>query len=195
MYIKVKKQNHFFNLLEGSTLTVAHFYNKDIGEFNNQRLMELQNNHKKAIEKYNEISSIAFSIVSFLGSKNSAYYLRLLEEERSRMVSSAYELDTFESDLAYLLLSGIISFEECESLGFDNDYIRNLLEEYKKQVENPYVEYYYNEKTNRVSKYTEDARLLDLPYIPHEVKKIIEKENETKLDLNDDEKPKQYRRV
>ena len=85
--------------------------------------------------------------------------------------------------------------EECESLGFDNDYIRNLLEEYKKQVENPYVEYYYNEKTNRVSKYTEDARLLDLPYIPHEVKKIIEKENETKLDLNDDEKPKQYRRV
>ena len=63
------------------------------------------------------------------------------------MMSCLNKMDTFESNLAYLLISGIINLEKSKQLGFNSDYIRNLLEQYKKQVENPYVEYYYNEKT------------------------------------------------
>ena len=46
MHIKVKEQNHFLNLLNDSALAMAYFHNKDMGEFNNQRLIELQNNYK-----------------------------------------------------------------------------------------------------------------------------------------------------
>ena len=44
MHIKVKNQSHFLNLMEDSILATAYFHNKDIDEFNNQRLLELQKN-------------------------------------------------------------------------------------------------------------------------------------------------------
>ena len=46
MHIKVKNQSHFLNLMEDSILATAYFHNKDIDEFNNQRLLELQNDYK-----------------------------------------------------------------------------------------------------------------------------------------------------
>ena len=47
MHIKVKNQSLFLNLMEDSILATAYFHNKDIDEFNNQRLLELQNDYKK----------------------------------------------------------------------------------------------------------------------------------------------------
>ena len=58
MHIKVKEQNHFLNLLNDSALAMAYVHNKDMGEFNNQRLIELQNNYKKAKAKYNQKLSL-----------------------------------------------------------------------------------------------------------------------------------------
>lgn len=65
MHIKVKNQSLFLNLMEDSILATAYFHNKDIDEFNNQRLLELQNDYKKAKAKYNQESSL-LSITSFL---------------------------------------------------------------------------------------------------------------------------------
>lgn len=189
MHIKVKEQNHFLNLLNDSALAMAYFHNKDMGEFNNQRLIELQNNYKKAKAKYNQKLSL-LSIASFLGFENRTYNLALkIEQEHRKMMSSLCKLDIFESNLAYLLVSGIINFEKCEKLGFNSDYVRNLLEQYKKQAEKPYVEYYYDEKTGTTSAQTENGKLLILPYTPPEVRSKI-KEKQAKLRLNGKVMPK-----
>lgn len=176
MYIKEKKQNHFLNLMNDPTLAVVYFHNKDMDEFNNQRLMELQNSYKNAKTKYNQKLSL-LSIASFLGLENKTYNLSLkVEQEHKKMINSLREIDIFESNLAYLLICGIISFENCKQLGFDGDYVRNMLEQYKKQAENPYVEYYCDEKTGTTSVQTENGEILILPYTPHEVSnKIKEK--------------------
>lgn len=176
MHIKVKNQSHFLNLMEDPFLATVYFHNKDIDEFNNQRLIELQNDYKKAKAKYNQKSSL-LSITSFLGLDTKTYNLsKTVEQEHKKMMSCLNKIDTFESNLAYLLISGIINLEKSKQLGFNSDYIRNLLEQYKKQVENPYVEYYYNEKTGTTSVETENGKSLILPYTPHEVSnKIKEK--------------------
>ena len=176
MHIKEKNQSHFLNLMEDPVLATAYFHNKDIDEFNNQRLIELQSDYKKAKAKYNQKSSL-LSITSFLGLDTKTYNLsKKVEQEHKKMMSCLNKIDTFESNLAYLLISDIINIEKSKQLGFNSDYIRNLLEQYKKQVENPYVEYYYNEKTGTTSVQTENGKSLILPYTPHEVSnKIKEK--------------------
>lgn len=176
MHIKVKKQSYFLDLMNNPTLAAGSFHNKDMGEFNNQRLIELQNNYKKAKTRYNQ-NSFLLSIALFLGLKNKTYNLALkLEQEHKEMMSRLRNIDIFESELAYLLISGIISFEECKQLGFNSDHVRNLLEQYKKQIENSCVEYDYYEKTGKTSVQTENGKLLILPYAPSGVsKKIKEK--------------------
>ena len=132
MYIKEKKQNHFLNLMNDPTLAVVYFHNKDMDEFNNQRLMELQNSYKNAKTKYNQKLSL-LSIASFLGLENKTYNLSLkVEQEHKKMINSLREIDIFESNLAYLLICGIISFENCKQLGFNGGYVRTMLEQYKK---------------------------------------------------------------
>ena len=114
------------------TLAVVYFHNKDMDEFNNQRLMELQNSYKNAKTKYNQKLSL-LSIASFLGLENKTYNLSLkVEQEHKKMINSLREIDIFESNLAYLLICGIISFENCKQLGFNGGYVRNMLEQYKK---------------------------------------------------------------
>ena len=114
------------------TLAVVYFHNKDMDEFNNQRLMELQKSYKNAKTKYNQKLSL-LSIASFLGLENNTYNLSLkVEQEHKKMINSLREIDIFESNLAYLLICGIISFENCKQLGFNGGYVRNMLEQYKK---------------------------------------------------------------
>ena len=176
MHIKVKKQSHFLNLMEDPVLATAYFHNKDIDEFNNQRLIELQKDYKKAKAKYNQKSSL-LSITSLLGLDTKTYNLsKKAEQEHKKMVSCLNKIDTFESNLAYLLISGIINLEKSKQLGFNSDYVRNLLEQHKKLAENPYVEYYHDEKTGTTAMQTESGKLLILPYTPSSVgKKIKEK--------------------
>lgn len=170
MHIKVKKQSYFLDLMNDPTLAAVSFHNKDMGKFNNQRLIELQNNYKKAKTRYNQ-NSFLLSIALFLGLENKTYNLALkLEQEHKKMMSRLRDIDIFESELAYLLISGIISFEKCKQLGFNSDYVRNLLEQYKKQIENPYVEYDCYEKTGTTSVQTENGKLLILPYTPYTIK-------------------------
>lgn len=44
MYIRIKKNNHFLNLLTNSELAQRYFLNKNVEEFNNSRLNDLQVN-------------------------------------------------------------------------------------------------------------------------------------------------------
>ena len=173
MHIKVKKQSHFLNLMQEPILATAYFRNEDINKFNNQRLIELQNEYKKAKAKYNQKLSL-LSITSFLGLDTKTYNLsKKVEQEHKKMMSCLNKIDTFESNLAYLLISGIINLEKSKQLGFNSDYVRNLLEQHKKLAENPYVEYYYDEKRGTTSMQTESDNLLILPYTPFEVGKKI----------------------
>lgn len=192
MHIKVKKQSHFLNFMEDSVLATAYFHNKDIDEFNNQRLMELQKDYKKAKAKYNQKSSL-LSITSLLGFDTKTYNLsKKAEQEHKKMMSCLNKIDTFESNLAYLLISGIINLEKSKQLGFNSDYVRNLLEQHKKLAENPYVEYYYVEKTGTTAMQTESGKLLILPYTPHEVSNKI-KEKRAKVPVISDKPTPRYR--
>lgn len=190
MHIKVKNQSLFLNLMEDSILATAYFHNKDIDEFNNQRLLELQNDYKKAKEKYNQESSL-LSITSFLGLDTKTYNLsKKVEQEHKKMMSCLNKIDTFESNLAYLLISGIINLEKSKQLGFNSDYVRKLLEKHKKLAENPYVEYYYDEKTGTTAMQTESGKLLILPYTPHSVAKQIEEKRANVPFISEKERPR-----
>ena len=115
-----------------------------------------------------------------------------MEQEHKKMISCLNKIDIFESNLAYLLISGIINLEKSKQLGFNSDYIRNLLEQYKKQVHNPYIEYYYNENAGTTSVQTENGKSLILPYTPHEVSNKI-KEKRAKVPAISEKKTPRYR--
>lgn len=65
MYIRIKKNNHFLNLLANRESAQRYFLNKNVEEFNNSRLNELQVNLRKAKRKYSRMSSV-LSIAYFL---------------------------------------------------------------------------------------------------------------------------------
>ena len=130
MNVKAKKNNHFLNLLEDRKLAEQYFSGKNMTEFNSLQLIKLQKNCKMIKTKYSQKLWL-LSIYSFLGLENYDLALKT-EHEHKKMMSSIRDLDVFESNLSYLLISGIISYEQCKQLGFDSDYIENLLEKYKK---------------------------------------------------------------
>ena len=98
-------------------------------------------------KKYNFVAQL-LSVSKFVGIdsliKKSA--LRL-EKERKRLFSAKNELEVFESNLAYLILSEKIAFPD--ELGFSSEYVKKLLTNKKKEVENYTVEYSYNESTGK----------------------------------------------
>ncbi len=176
MYIKVKKHNHFLNLLEDSELAQGYFLGKDVEEFNNSRLNELQNMLKKARRRYSRMSSV-LSITHFLKVENRINVASKVEESHQELDDIVHELEIFESNLAYLIISETITVDDCcKKNNLDPIYLRNLLEKYKKQVANPFLEYDYDENTDQVSEITEDGKCIVLPYIPYAVKDMIDKE-------------------
>lgn len=192
MHIRVKNQSHFLNLMEDPILATIYFHNKNINEFNNQRLIELQNDYKKAKAKYNK-KLFLLSITSFLGLDTKTYNLsKKVEQEHKKVINCLNKIDIFDSNLSYLFISGIINLEKSKQLGFSSDYIKNLLEQYKKQVENPYIEYYYNENSGTTSMQTENGKSLILPYTPHEIGNKI-KEKRAKVPVIGNKSTPRYR--
>ena len=130
MIITNRINTHFTNLIGDENFANAYFLNKSIDDFSVERLHDL------------------LSVSKFVGSdsliKKSA--LRL-EKERKRLFSAKNELEVFESNLAYLILSEKIAFPD--ELGFSSEYVKELLTNKKKEVENSTVEYSYNESTGR----------------------------------------------
>lgn len=176
MYITIKKHNHFLNLLEDSELAQGYFLGKDICEYNNNKLNELQANLGSSKRIYTIMSSV-LSITRFFRIDNLVGTSSKVERKHQELEDSIQELEIFESNLAYLIISGSISIEDCcRKNNFDPVYLRNLLEKYKKQVAKPFIEYDYDENTGRVSEITEDGKCVVLPYIPHVIRKKIDEE-------------------
>ena len=175
MYIRIKKHNHFLNLLANSELAQGYFLNKNVEEFNNSRLNELQANLRKAKRKYSRMSSV-LSIAHFFKAEKRINIVSKLEMKHQELEDSVHELEIFESNLAYLIISELINIDDCcKKNNLDPGYLRDLLEKSKKQVARSFLEYDYDENTGQVSEITEDGKCIILPYIPYAVKNEIDK--------------------
>lgn len=184
MYVKERIKNHFLNLLGDKELAALYFYNKDIvQEFKNENFIELEKNVKKSERKYDVYFNIYY-LVNYLG-------LDILVGKTTKNLASAEkmyskssnELDIFKSNLAYLIISGILKLENAQVMGYSKEFIEAFLVYYKNLAKNPYNEYYYNENNGRTSMIDEKGRRVILPYTPHSVlEKINEKESQ--LDTN-----------
>ena len=116
MIITNRINTHFTNLIGDENFANAYFLNKSIDDFSVERLHGLEKKYDSASKKYNFVAQI-LSDSKFVGIdsliKKSA--LRL-EKERKRLFSAKNELEVFESNLAYLILSEKIAFPD-ESTG------------------------------------------------------------------------------
>lgn len=184
MYVKERIKNHFLNLIGDKELAALYFYNRDIiDEFNKNNFTELEKNVKKFERKYDIYFNI-YNLVNYLGvdslvekvTKNLAKTDKLYRK-------SMNELYVFKSNLAYLIVSGILELENVLVMGYTEEFIKEFLLPYQYQADNPYNKYYYNENNGRTSMIDEKGRGMILPYTPHSVlEKINEKESQ--LDTN-----------
>lgn len=181
MYVKEKVKNHFLNLLGDKELACVYFYGRDIvEEFNNNKLIELEKNVKKSKNKYDKFLNL-YSLVNYLEIESLVEKItKNLSRTQKLYSKSKNELDIFKSNLAYLIISGILKLENAQLMGYSKDFIEEFLVPYKSQADNPYNEYYYNENNGKTSMVTEKGSSLILSYTPHAVlKKLKEKESES----------------
>ena len=147
MIITYRINTHFTILIGDENFANAYFLNKSIDDFSVERLHDLEKKYDSASKKYNFVAQL-LSVSKFVGIdsliKKSALRLK---KERKRLFSAKNELEVFESNLAYLILSEKITFPD--ELGFSSEYVKELLTNKKKEVENSTVEYSYNESTGR----------------------------------------------
>ena len=97
---------------------------------------------------------------------------------------SMNELDIFKSNLAYLIISGILNLETAQIMGYSKKFIEEFLVSYQSQVEDLYNEYYFNENNGRTSIVNEKGSSIILPYTPDAVLEKLN-EKESKLYAND----------
>lgn len=149
MMITNKINTHFTNLIEDKDFATAYFSLKSDNDYSVERLRELERNVNSAIKKYH-FGSQLLSVATFTGAESLIKESALRLEKGCKALSSAEnELEIFESNLAYLILSGIIASPD--KLGFSSEYVKELLEKKKNELENSTVKYYYDESTGRTS--------------------------------------------
>lgn len=147
MTITDKINTHFTNLISDENLANVYFLNKTADDYNVERLHELKINYDSATKKYN-FGAQLLSISIFVGAESLIKKSALrLEKEHKRLSIAKNELEIFESNLAYLILSGKIA--SLDELGFSSEYVKELLEKKKKELNNSTVEYSYDESTGR----------------------------------------------
>ena len=169
MKIEQKVKTHFTNLIEDEVFSTTYFLNKSYDNYNVEELNQLQNKVAIARKKYHFTLNL-LSLAQFIDDKKlmSKTALRL-ENKRKNFLRCSNELEIFESNLAYLILSGKI--KSAEKLGFSSEYIKNLLHTKNRELKDSVVEYHYDSSTYKTSKVV-NGKLIILPYIP----KVVEKE-------------------
>lgn len=181
MYVKEKIKNHFLNLLGDKELARVYFYGRDIvEEFNNDKLIELEKNVKKFESRYDKSLNL-YSLVNFLGIESLVEKItKNLSRSQKSYSKSMNELDVFKSNLAYLIISGVLKLENAQVMGYNKEFIEEFLIPYQNQADNPCNQYYYNENNGTTSMITEKGSSIILPYTPHAVlEKLKEKESES----------------
>lgn len=170
MIVKEEINSYFLNLLENKELAVAHFYGKDISEYNKNRLAELQSTLETEKELYNIMASL-LSVTRFFKIDNLVDIASKVEKQNQRVESSIRALSIFEFDLAFLIFLGILDVEKAKKLGFDKEYINELLANFK-MSETSYNKYYFDERTGKTAQITKSGVIV-LPYTPDAVSDAI----------------------
>lgn len=176
MYAKERIKNHFLNLLQDKQLAMVYFYGRDIvEEFHKDRLTELEKKVKKSEKRYNMFLNLDLS--NYLGIENLAKKTttKLIKAQRTYYKNMS-ELNVFKANLAYLIISGILKLENAQVMGYSREFIAEFLIPYKKQSENPYNEYYYNENNGRTTLIDKKSFNMILPYTPDIILKRISEE-------------------
>lgn len=180
MYVKEKRKTHFLNLWEDNAFALCYLNDKNVSEFTNKKLVELQKNIRIYKGKCDRLESL-LSVVLFFDLENlSETITRRREKENKNLMRYSHDLKVFESNLAYLLISGIITLEKANKLGFDNKYLKNLISKYRNEIKNSYNEYYYDELTKSSYEIRPNGKMLALPYTPDIIIKELKK---NKLEL------------
>lgn len=174
MYVKEKVNTFFLNLIEDKDLAMACFYDKDISEYNIDKLNELQDNIRKAKKTYSKMT-LLLPLMCVFKEENVANIASKVERENHYLAHCIHELNIFESKLAFLIVSGNIDIERAKKLGFSGEYINELLSRFKMQALHPYNEYYHDERSGRTSILTEDGHMRILSYTPSAVRKNLRK--------------------
>lgn len=175
MYIKIKNSSYFLNLMNNDIYAKVVFYKNENLDITNDKLIELKKEVKRAEKRYSVLYAILSLVVKF-ENESLTKCVALKLEKASKNVNLCFRnLEIFESKLAYILLKDILKVDKAKYLGFTEIYIKDLLSRFKKELENQYDEYYYNEKTGVVSQISEKGYLRPLPYIPTRVQNEIEK--------------------
>lgn len=179
MTITDRANTHFTNLANDAVLAKNYFFNESINDYNVEKLFRLQKEVNLAVQKnkssYNLFSLATLSRCDRLIKKTALK----LEKEHKNLSIAKKALEVFESNLAYLIISGnVVSLSE---LGFTNDYIKDLLNRKKDECNNSTVEYNYNEATGRTSQ-SINGHFVVLPYTPSIVaSKVRQKKLEEKI--------------
>lgn len=154
MTITEKKQSYFFTLLDKPENIYI--------DFDAEKYDKLKEEYKNLSNKINKFRTA-----------------KKINQIKSELNKIKVELEKIESIIAVGLIKGCIPMENYSRLGFNSNDLRTILIKYKKEIDDPYNVYHYEEYTKTVFQVI-NGEYIALPYMPLCVRKEIVK-NKTLL--------------
>ena len=146
------RRHTFFSILKhNSHLVGVYLYRKSVNDCSANNLMALKRQVNLALCNYYLAAHIS-SIVSFMCDGEISKKLALKQEEMyKKLMASKDKLETFESCLAYMIMTEMIP--STSMLGYSNEYIKMLLDKKRTALQDATIEYSYDGNTgiSRVS--------------------------------------------
>ena len=182
MIIKTKHNDYFMNLINNlDPKCIESFFKSEVvDEISNQKLKEITNNLKYAEYKYNLMEKVLPIVISINNEEITKKMALKMEQIRKSLNKYENRLDIFESNLAYLLITETLTLQTTKILGFDEEYIKNLLTKYNNKLQTCSEEYYYNEESGLTSKVNKNGSMMILPYTPNVVVDALKNNNKPK---------------
>ena len=146
------RKHTFFSILTYNSHPAGVYLNrKSVNDYSANNLMVLKRQVNLALCNYYLASHIS-SIVSFMCDDEISKKLALKREEMyKKLMASKNKLETFESCLAYMIMTEMIP--STSMLGYSNEYIKMLLDKKRAELQDATIEYSYDGNTgiSRVS--------------------------------------------
>jgi len=122
--------SHFLQLFNDNEFAYMYFHDKDINGYTSDKLDELKRNVISSELRYKKILSLFHTITSFNNDDLLPRVRGAMECDYVFYASYLNDLNTFEDDLAYLIISNMINIKTISQLGFSNEYINELISKY-----------------------------------------------------------------
>ena len=157
----INKKTHLVELLENEKYAKDYFSNKPIENYRAEKYLELEKQTFKIMKKCRrqlrmELIAENINLYELINIGN-----RRKEMHQERYSNALEQLRTFESDLAYLILTDKIPSDES---WYSPLVVKTLLESVKSEIEQAEV-HYYETDGSKTLKLIND-RINTLPYIP-----------------------------